>query len=270
MRDDAPSLTARGVVLARSLLDRPTTSTGDAEVETQLAALLGQGPQPADWVGRIADRSASQFLAFLGARTEFMDSAVVVAIGAGVRQVVILGAGYDCRAMRFRTPGVQFYEVDHPATQRDKRARLAEVGAGCDDVCFVSADFTQPGMEDRVVAAGFDRGLPALLLCEGLLRYLPEQSFRALLASAAALGAAGSELAASISTNAKVDREETERELAHREHLAETGEPVLTVPPSDLAVAWVRAAGWKDLEVRDIADSRPEAGRGRLLVHAHS
>jgi methyltransferase (TIGR00027 family) len=270
MRDDAPSLTARGVVLARSLLDRPTTPTGDSEVEAQLAARLGEGPQPADWVGRLADRSASQFLAFLRARTEFMDRAVVSAVDAGMRQVVILGAGYDCRAMRFRTPGVQFYEVDHPATQGDKRARLADVGADCDDVRFVSADFTEPGMEDRLVAAGFDRGLPALFLCEGLLRYLPEESFRGLLASAAAVGAAGSELAASISTNAKVDRQESERELAHRAHLAETGEPVLTVPPSDVAVAWVRAAGWKDLEVRDIAELRPEAGRGRLLVRAHT
>jgi len=34
---------------------------------------------------------------------------------------VILGAGYDDRALRFRSPGVRFFELDHPDTQADKR-----------------------------------------------------------------------------------------------------------------------------------------------------
>ena len=57
-----------------------------------------------------------------------MDDHVVAAIAAGVRQIVVCGAGLDDRALRFRTPGVRFFEVDHPVTQADKAARLRAIG----------------------------------------------------------------------------------------------------------------------------------------------
>jgi O-methyltransferase involved in polyketide biosynthesis len=64
---------------------------------------------------------------------------VVDAIDRGVKQVVILGAGYDGRALRFRTPGVRFFEVDHPATQIDKLRRLAALGVSVAGISFVEA-----------------------------------------------------------------------------------------------------------------------------------
>lgn len=61
-------------------------------------------------------------------RTRFIGDALRAALAAGVDQVVILGAGYDCRAYRVaeigRTP---LFEVDHPSTQARKRAILARV-----------------------------------------------------------------------------------------------------------------------------------------------
>ncbi len=58
---------------------------------------------------------------YLRARTAFFDQAVVDSIDSGVRQVVIGGAGYDGRALRYAKPGVRWFEVDHPSTQADKR-----------------------------------------------------------------------------------------------------------------------------------------------------
>src|ERR1700722_11461173 len=55
--------------------------------------------------------------AYLGARTCFYDQFVANALDRGIRQVVVLGAGYDSRAWRFARPGVTFYEVDLPETQ---------------------------------------------------------------------------------------------------------------------------------------------------------
>ena len=55
------------------------------------------------------------------ARTRFIDDVLVQALHDGVQQVVILGAGFDCRA--YRLPGmdrVRVIEVDHPDTQRSK------------------------------------------------------------------------------------------------------------------------------------------------------
>jgi hypothetical protein len=63
------------------------------------------------------------------ARTRFFDGRVLAAISAGTGQVVILGAGYDDRALRFRSPGVRFFELDHPATQADKARRLRALRA---------------------------------------------------------------------------------------------------------------------------------------------
>ena len=61
----------------------------------------------------------------MAARTRFFDEQTQAAIHADVSQVVILGAGYDGRAMRFADPGTRFFEVDQTATQADKRRRLS-------------------------------------------------------------------------------------------------------------------------------------------------
>src|SRR5690349_4299426 len=116
-------MTARGVALARSLLERPSWPTGDADAEQRLATALAEG-----YDRRAGRRSAGNFLEWITARTKFFDDAVVRALEHGVQQVVLLGAGYDGRSLRFRTPGVRFFEVDHPATQADKQRRLTDVG----------------------------------------------------------------------------------------------------------------------------------------------
>jgi hypothetical protein len=52
----------------------------------------------------------------------------VSALEAGIDQVVVVGAGYDGRALRYSRPGVRWFEVDHPDTQADKRERRLLVG----------------------------------------------------------------------------------------------------------------------------------------------
>jgi O-methyltransferase involved in polyketide biosynthesis len=51
-------------------------------------------------------------------RTRLLDDAVRNFIDAGGRQLVLLGAGFDCRALRMpELDCAQVFEVDHPATQ---------------------------------------------------------------------------------------------------------------------------------------------------------
>ena len=85
----------------------------------------------------------------LQARTEFMDHMVVDAIHNGTKQFVIVGAGYDGRSLRYAAPGTRWYELDHPATQSDKRARLERLGIDVSAVGFAAADFAR----DDVAAA---------------------------------------------------------------------------------------------------------------------
>ena len=134
---------------------------------------------------------------------------VVEAISAGVRQIVILGAGYDDRALRFRTPGVRFFEVDHPNTQQDKLARLAKLpgmanteAVGLAGPVLVAADFRVDALPDVLAAAGHDRAAATLFLCEGLLVYLDEPATVGLLGGAREVAGPGSVLAASLAVHA--------------------------------------------------------------------
>src|SRR5690348_4570143 len=102
MREDGPSLTARGVAVARLRLERPSTPTGDPAADERLAAMLADG-----FVRERAGHGPASYGGFgswVAARTRFFDDAVLRAIAVGVPQIVILGAGYDGRALRFRAP----------------------------------------------------------------------------------------------------------------------------------------------------------------------
>jgi methyltransferase (TIGR00027 family) len=263
VRADGPSLTALGVAIARSVLERPATPTGDPEAEARLAASLGAGAVDA------GSRPRGEFFDYIAVRTRFFDEAVLRAIAEGVRQIVILGAGYDARALRFRTPGVTFYEVDYPATQADKQERLAATGASIDGIVFVAADFTEPGLPIALAAAGHDRLERSLFMCEGVLRYLPEFWFRELLRAAADQSAAESELVASISTQAP-DADAAARRVraTHERRLAASGEPVLTVPDRNVALRWLAEAGWSLQHIDEVAALARGSRSDRLLVRA--
>src|SRR5512146_2420650 len=77
------------------------------------------------------------------ARTRLIDDLLTSALQEGIEQVVILGAGFDCRA--YRIPGIartRVFEVDHPDTLAAKLRRLQRVlGRVPAHVVFAEADF---------------------------------------------------------------------------------------------------------------------------------
>ena len=56
------------------------------------------------------------------ARTRYIDDYMLECIAAGIKQLVILGAGYDSRAYRFDElkEDIKVFEVDHPDTKMVK------------------------------------------------------------------------------------------------------------------------------------------------------
>ena len=73
MRADEPSLTARGVALARARLERSASPTGDPEGDVALATSLAQGVErPVDLAER-ERRALRRFLSFMEARTLFFE-----------------------------------------------------------------------------------------------------------------------------------------------------------------------------------------------------
>jgi methyltransferase (TIGR00027 family) len=118
---------------------------------------------------------------WLAVRVAYLDRLVGIAVDRlGARQVVILGAGYDTRAARLPRAGVRFFEVDHPATQEAKRARLAQIdGYPVDAATYVTCNFETDDPVDRLTAAGFDIREPAFVIWEGVVSYLTEGAIRA-------------------------------------------------------------------------------------------
>ncbi len=114
---------------------------------------------------------------WIAVRTAFIDERVAQA--SELSQVVLLGAGFDTRAVRLARPGVRFFEVDHPDTQREKRARLQDLaGYPAAAASYVSCDFEREDFVDRLVASGFRTDAAALFVWEGVTPYLTEAAVR--------------------------------------------------------------------------------------------
>ena len=191
MEDGGPSATARHVAAHRLGFTRVATDYGDPAADEALAA---------DVVGGLVV-PASRMRDYLAARTAFFDRCVTGAIDRGVRQVVTGAAGYDGRALRYARPGVRWFEVDHPATQRDKLGRLKRLGIAASGVRFVEADFTRDPVADRLRAAGLDPDEPSLFLLEGVAVYLEAAVLENVLDQFRQVAAPGSQLAISVSVS---------------------------------------------------------------------
>ena len=113
---------------------------------------------------------------YFSARTRFMDEELLKGIKSGIKQVIILGSGYDTRAYRFYTPGVQFFEVDFPEVIESKKNATKALGFPQDQVTYVGADLSKYSLSEVMNSYDdFDRKEPTFFMVEGLIYYL-EQS----------------------------------------------------------------------------------------------
>ena len=110
-------------------------------------------------------------------RTRLIDLMVEEAIGDGATQLVLLGAGFDSRAYRLPQARMAIvFEVDHPSTQRAKRARLNASATAVDHVHFVDVDFEVDDVACRLAEAGFDERARSIVVWEGVISYLSAQA----------------------------------------------------------------------------------------------
>jgi len=111
-----------------------------------------------------------------GARVTFFDNMIDKYLN-GTGQFVILGAGFDTRALRFpEKTGIKSFEVDKPDTQSIKRKLLEKAGIDTSGVVFIPADFEKDDWFKQLAGAGFDPAKPAFFLWEGVMMYLDKQS----------------------------------------------------------------------------------------------
>ena len=128
-------------------------------------------------------------------RARFGEDRLEAAVGRGIDQYVIVGAGYETTAMR-RTDlmtRLTVYEMDQPATQETKRRRMRQAGIPTPDgVRYVATDLNTESLDDALARAGFDAGRPALFSWFGVTFYLGGEAIRRTLQTIAARMAPGS------------------------------------------------------------------------------
>ena len=203
MKADRASRTAHFVALGRAMADAGISHVTDFHDPTARVFLNAKGEQSLAKIERAA-RAPKRGIRFemargmadiMALRTRAIDTAVRDAIAAGATQLVILGAGYDGRAWRMpELAGVKVFEVDHPATQTDKRRHLAELPSPIGSVSFVPIDFERESLDEVLERAGHDRSVPTCWLWEGVVMYLTRDAMRATLVGVARRSARGSTL----------------------------------------------------------------------------
>ena len=134
----------------------------------------------------------------VAARTVHFDSVIARAI-EHVDQFVLMGAGYDTRAYGdLAASEVTVFEVDQAIVQEHKRSMIAAAGIRCENVTFVSVDFSVDNLFSKLAASGFDASRKTLFLWEGVSLYLSAEQVAATLAMVKQRAQSGSVLVADL------------------------------------------------------------------------
>ena len=270
MREGTPSRTAAWVASARQMgrllppeLRLADDPYGAAFSSSRLPRLLGES----------RSRTLAQlpglrtWILYMQVRTRVLDDAVRTFVAAGGRQLVLLGAGYDCRALRLpELAGSRVFEIDHPATQGHKRATLERIGA-VSPSRYLEWNFearAMPELPGALAAIGHDPAQRSLTIWEGVTMYLTEPAIDTSLRAIRAWSAPGSQLAMTYFAKSRL----AEPSLATRAIqaiVARFGEPWRWGWIPDELPAYLAARDWA--LVRDLPMS--EAAR-ELLPAEHA
>jgi methyltransferase (TIGR00027 family) len=193
---------------------------------------------------------------FIAMRSRFAEDSARHAIDKGVRQILVLGAGLDTFAYRLeRTPELRIFELDHPATQAEKRRRLNEAQiAEPAHVSYVAHDFESGSMTVALKAAGLDPDKGAFVLWLGVTPYLTEEAVFATLGELSRWPG-GTEVVFDY-TNPPEAVDEPNARNFHREmaeRVAASGEPFRGYFDSAALHARARGLGFCDIEDLDRA-----------------
>jgi methyltransferase (TIGR00027 family) len=113
------------------------------------------------------------------ARTRCIDKEFTDALKEGCEQILIFGAGFDSRAVRFAdiSRNARIFELDVPTTQNAKIERYREKGIQIpDNLIFIPIDFEKQSISDRLRESGFAKNKKSLFILEGLTMYLQPES----------------------------------------------------------------------------------------------
>lgn len=199
MRADSPSDTS--LLIARSILlasKDPQLCRLLSPAEAEMLSRILERAEPAPWFDfvlkngwarrtlfRLERVMVAGIIAHYLARKRWIERIVRDALAGGIRQVVVLGAGFDTLAARLSLefPHVRFIEFDHPATQAAKRRGLDPAP----NLAFHPVDLAN----ESLAACPTE---PGIVIAEGLTMYLTADRVTAMLRNSADLAGPGGQV----------------------------------------------------------------------------
>jgi methyltransferase (TIGR00027 family) len=276
MEHNQPSRTAQGAAMHRAahqVIDLPPVFADPLALR-----IIGEEAASALRENRDEVLTRSPGLrAFIAVRSRFTEDCLAAAMGRGVTQYVLLGAGLDTFAYRAPRGELRVFEIDHPATQGWKRTRLKEVSIAIPDgVTYAPVDFERETLRDGLMRAGFDFSKPAMFAWLGVTPYLTPDAVMGTLGFIASL-TKGSEVVFDYAeAPGKDDAAQRENFEALAARVAAAGEPFKSAFETPSLICNVEALGFsfvEDLDTtalnaryfRDRSDGLLLRGRAHLL-----
>jgi methyltransferase (TIGR00027 family) len=185
-------------------------------------------------------------------RTHFFDAFFSDAVGAGVRQVVILASGLDSRAYRLDWPaGTHVFEIDQPKVLEYKDETLAAHSVKPAATRSVVPIDLRQDWPAALKQQGFDPTKPTAWLAEGLLMYLPADAQNKLFEQITELSAPGSRVSAEAVGHQDEARREEMRERFAKvadqigiERSVDVQELIYNDPDRANLTDWLNDHGW--------------------------
>jgi methyltransferase (TIGR00027 family) len=116
---------------------------------------------------------------YVVARTKYIDSVFQYVMKSGFDQVLIFGAGFDSRSIRFTElkNTTKIFELDAPITQNAKINQLKKRGIKIKpNTTFISIDFNNESIKDKLLQSGFKNDKKSFFILEGLTMYLGSEA----------------------------------------------------------------------------------------------
>lgn len=229
-----------GIADATEKLLIASGAVGETTVRWSRSRLVVSVYEAFDWM------LPGQFEAFAH-RKAFCERQVRDGIDTGATQILVLGAGYDTIGWRLAPEfsGVNFFEIDHPATARLKAKGIAAMGQRT-NLRLIAEDLGKQKLMDVLKTNdSWDQSARTVIIAEGLVMYLPSEAVRGLFGQCAAIAGVGSRIAFTyIPTNAD-GRPDAGRHTGLMLWLQKAiGEPwIWSIRPTELGL-FLKESGW--------------------------